>query len=73
MNHYVDKTDGSYIEKKESTIVFDFADAETLFAHMIVKELGKDVDKMIANGYPIQKVCGQSYLEVKPQELRKVR
>ena len=47
MNHYVDKTDGSFIEKKESTIVFDFSDAETLFAHMIIKELGKDIDILI--------------------------
>jgi trehalose-6-phosphatase len=35
MNHYLEKTDGAFIEKKESTIVFDFADAENLFGQMI--------------------------------------
>lgn len=29
MNHYVDKTDGAFMERKESTIVFDFTDADS--------------------------------------------
>jgi len=28
IDHYVDKTDGSFMEKKESSIVFDFTDAD---------------------------------------------
>lgn len=35
MNDYVDKTDGSFMDKKESTIVFDFTDADPQFGHMI--------------------------------------
>ena len=53
MSHYVDKTDGAFIEKKESTIVFDFEDVDSMFGHMIAKELGKHIDIMIHNGYPI--------------------
>lgn len=58
MNHYLDKTDGAQIEKKESTIVFDFTDADSMFGHMIAKELAKHIDILIRNGYPIQKVFG---------------
>ena len=71
MTHYVDKTDGACIERKEMSLVFDFSDADPQFAHIIVKELGKHIDIMIANGSPIQKVVGLTYLEVKPKELKK--
>lgn len=66
MTHYVDKTDGSSIEKKESSIAFDFTYADNQFAHIIARELSKHIDILISNGYPIQKVFGQNYLEVKP-------
>jgi len=72
MNHYVDNTDGAQILKKENTIVFDFTDADNQFGHLIARELSKHIDQMIKNGCPIQKVIGQSYLEVKPIELKKV-
>lgn len=29
MIHYVDKTDGAFVEKKESTIVFDYTEADS--------------------------------------------
>jgi trehalose-6-phosphatase len=29
MSHYLDKTDGAFIDKKESTIVFDYTDADS--------------------------------------------
>ena len=73
MNHYLDKLDGAFIEKKESTIVFDYTDADIQFGYMIANELGKHIEILISNGYPVQKVLGQSYLEVKPIELRKVK
>ena len=53
------------------SLVFDFSDADPQFAHIIVKELGKHIEIMIANGSPIQKVIGLTYLEVKPMELKK--
>lgn len=39
---------------------------------MIAQELGKHLDILKSNGYPIQKVFGHSYIEVKPMELKKV-
>lgn len=53
MNHYVDKTDGSFMERKESTIVFDFTDADSQFGTMIAQELAKHLDILKSNGYPI--------------------
>ena len=72
MNHYVDKTDGASIEKKESSIVFHYGEADPQFSNIIVRELAKQIDIMISNGHWIQKVQGKTYLEVKPQELTKV-
>lgn len=71
MNHYVDKTDGSFILRKESAIVFDFTDSDNQFGHMIARELSKHIDKLAKKGFPLQKVLGQTYLEVKPKELKK--
>ena len=47
MNQYVDKTDGAYIERKESTLVFDFSDSDHQFGHLIAKDLSKYIDKLI--------------------------
>ena len=47
MNLYIDKTDGASIEKKESTIVFDFSNSDNMFGHMIAIELGKHLDMLI--------------------------
>jgi len=36
MEHYVDQTDGAFIIRRESSITFDFSDADRQFSHMIV-------------------------------------
>jgi trehalose-6-phosphatase len=41
MNHYVDKTDGASIERKESSIVFHYGEADPQFSNIIVRELAK--------------------------------
>lgn len=56
MNHYVDKLDGAYIDKKETSIIFNFAETDSQFGYMITMELVKRIDIFISHGYPIQKV-----------------
>lgn len=34
MKRYVDKTEGSYIEEKESTIIWNYKNTEIEFGHM---------------------------------------
>jgi trehalose-6-phosphatase len=53
--------------------VFDFTDADNHFGHLIAGQLSKHIGKLIKKGSapPLQKVLGQSYLEIKPRELKK--
>ncbi|CDW83346.1 trehalose-6-phosohate synthase [Stylonychia lemnae] len=71
MDHYVDQTDGAFVERRDSSIVFDFSDADRQFSHMIVQELGQHIDQLIGQQYQITKVYGQTYFQVKPLELKK--
>eukprot|EP00347_Sterkiella_histriomuscorum_P019072 403343064 len=71
MNHYVDKTDGSYVIRNESSITFDFSDADRQFSNMIAKELSKHIEQFLGQNYPITKIFGQTYLQIKPQDLKK--
>jgi len=71
MAHYVDKVDGACIESKESTVVWDYQEADLDFGHRISLQLSKHLQQLIQKGYPIQLVVGKSYLEVKPDKLKK--
>lgn len=55
---YVSKVDGAFMEKKESTIIFDFTDADNQYGYMIAKELGKHIDLEVNGKFHIQKVFG---------------
>jgi trehalose-phosphatase len=72
MGMYVERLDGSCIDRRESSVVFDFSDcSDNQYGHMIAKELYKHIETLIANGFQIQRVFGQTYVEVKPLELKK--
>ena len=55
MECYVDKLDGSYIDVKENTIVFDWQEADAEFGHRISDQLIKDVDILKQKGLKIEK------------------
>jgi trehalose-6-phosphatase len=46
MNHYVDKLDGAYIDKKETSIIFNFSETDSQFGYMITIELTKRIQKV---------------------------
>jgi len=72
MNSFLEKTDGAFVETKESSIVFDYADAEKMFGSMIAKELAKNIESSVGIHYPLNLVFGHTYLEIKPASLKKV-
>ncbi len=45
MNLYVDKLDGSYIDRRESSVVFNFSEcSDYQFGHMVARELFKELE-----------------------------
>ena len=69
---YTESTDGSYIEAKESALVWHYRDADPDFGSWQAKELLDHLEGMLANE-PLEVVPGQMIVEVKPQGVSKGR
>eukprot|EP00741_Cyanophora_paradoxa_P020390 tig00021254_g19681.t1 len=67
---YTDRTDGTYVETKESALVWHFANADAEFGAMQAKELQEHLTSVLAS-HPVQVVQGKGILEVKPRGLNK--
>ncbi|KAF4394662.1 hypothetical protein CsatB_001106 [Cannabis sativa] len=70
MKQYTESTDGSYIEKKESAIVWHHRDADPSFGSCQAKELLDHLESVLANE-PVAVKSGQFIVEVKPQGVSK--
>lgn len=66
MTLYTEATDGSYIETKESALVWHHQDADPDFGSCQAKELLDHLDTVLANEPAVVK-RGQNIVEVKPQ------
>lgn len=66
MNLYTEATDGSYIEKKETAMVWHYEDADNRFGSEQAKELLDHLESVLANE-PVAVKRGQCIVEVKPQ------
>ncbi|KAH7423229.1 hypothetical protein KP509_12G045300 [Ceratopteris richardii] len=66
MKQYTESTDGSYIEAKESAIVWHHRDADPDFGSWQAKELLDHLENVLANE-PVAVKSGQQIVEVKPQ------
>lgn len=66
MNLYMEATDGSYIETKESALVWHHQDADLGFGSSQAKELLDHLESVLANE-PVAVKRGQFIVEVKPQ------
>ena len=66
MNRYVESTDGSFIEPKESALVWHYQDADPDFGSWQAKELSDHLESMLANN-PVSVKSGHLIVEVKPQ------
>lgn len=66
MKLYTESTDGSYIEHKESALVWHHQDADLDFGSWQAKELLEHLENVLANE-PVVVKRGQHIVEVKPQ------
>ncbi|KAI4343769.1 hypothetical protein L6164_011078 [Bauhinia variegata] len=70
MRHYTEATDGSYIEAKESALVWHYYDAAHDFGTWQAIELLDHLENVLANE-PVIVKKGQYIVEVKPQGITK--
>ncbi|CAM6098164.1 unnamed protein product [Calypogeia fissa] len=70
MKLYREATDGSYIEEKESAIVWHYQDADPDFGSWQAKELLDHLESVLANE-PVAVKSGHHIVEVKPQGVSK--
>lgn len=66
MEHYAEATDGSFIEQKESALVWHHQEADPDFGMWQAKELLDHLESVLAND-PVVVKRGQHIVEVKPQ------
>lgn len=70
MEHYIEATDGSFIETKESALVWHHQDADSQFGSFQAKELLNHLESVLTNE-PVVVKRGQHIVEVKPQGVNK--
>ncbi|KAH9616813.1 hypothetical protein KSS87_007566 [Heliosperma pusillum] len=70
MKLYTEATDGSYIESKESALVWHYQDADPDFGSAQAKEMLDHLESVLANE-PVAVKKGQLIVEVKPQGVSK--
>lgn len=72
MQEYCDNVDGSTVETRNSTIVWNYKNAELEHGQMCAKEMYLQIKHLIGdNNAPIEIVQGNGFLEVKPKQLKK--
>nr|GLL30332.1 probable alpha,alpha-trehalose-phosphate synthase [UDP-forming] 7 [Ipomoea trifida] len=70
MQLYTESTDGSYIEPKDSALVWHHRDADLGFGSSQAKEMLDHLESVLANE-PVEVKSGQFIVEVKPQGVSK--
>ncbi|KAK4728297.1 hypothetical protein R3W88_021285 [Solanum pinnatisectum] len=70
MSLYTETTDGSFIDSKESTLVWNYQYADPDFGSCQAKELLDHLESVLANE-PVTVKSGQNIVEVKPQGVNK--
>lgn len=66
MKSYTEATDGSGIERKESSLVWHYQDADPVFGYSQAKEMLDHLESVLANE-PVAVKSGQLIVEIKPQ------
>lgn len=70
LKRYTESTDGSYIEAKESALVWHYQDADPDFGSWQAKELLDHLESILTNK-PVDVKSGHQIVEVKPQGVSK--
>lgn len=72
MQSYTDNIDGSFIEVRQSCIVWNYRNAEMEHGNMFIHDLYCQIDKSI-KGTNTEIIYGTGYLEVKPKGIEKAK
>ena len=72
MQTYTENVDGSIVEERESTLVWNHKNAEEEHGNMVVGELYSQIKSCLGSA-PVEIVQGKGYLEVKPIKLKKTK
>ena len=71
MQQYVENIDGSFIEERQTTIVWNYKNAEEEHGAMFANQMYLQIKHLIGPNAPIETVQGNGFLEVKPIQLKK--
>lgn len=70
LKQYQESTDGSWIEAKESSLVWHYRDADPDFGNWQAKELMDHLEDVLSN-MPVEVSSGNTIVEIKPQGVSK--
>ncbi|KIY92365.1 hypothetical protein MNEG_15598, partial [Monoraphidium neglectum] len=70
LKQYQESTDGSWIEVKESSLVWHYRDADPDFGNWQAKELMDHLEDVLSN-MPVEVSSGNTIVEIKPQGVSK--
>jgi trehalose 6-phosphate synthase/phosphatase len=65
LEHYADRTPGSFVEEKEFSLVWHYRMSDPEFGEWLANELAHDLEQMLADT-PLRAVRGQKSVEVRP-------
>jgi len=72
MQSHTEKTDGAFIEEKDTIIAWNYQDMDPEFGNWQAKELTSHLEHVFCN-LPIDIVRTKKSLEVLPSQLKKVK
>ena len=70
LEQYTDSTDGSFIRAKETSVVWDYRDADPDFGAWQAKELMDHLESVLVSD-PVDVFAGNCHVEIKPQGVSK--
>ena len=70
MNGYAENIEGSFIDERQSCILWNYRNAEHDHAKLFIHDLYNVIQRTV-KGYQVEIIYGDGYLEVKPMVIRK--
>lgn len=69
--YYMERTPGSFIEKKEESIVWHFRLADVAFGDWQARECQNHIADSFENNFPVHAIMGEKNIEVRPKSASK--
>ncbi|CAO3577456.1 unnamed protein product [Absidia cylindrospora] len=70
-NYYTERTQGSFIESKKSSITWHYRTADATFGEFQAKECQNHLENAIVSKLPVEILVGKKNLEVRPMSINK--